>query len=110
MGYYSTYTLTAEDADGCQAIATPDLAAKIITTSGYGFGTWEISDGEMRSLDSIKWYDHQEHLATVSQAFPSLRFTLFVEGEDGAQAYLYATGGKVERCPGEMVFPARSIW
>lgn len=110
MGYYSYYTLTAEDADGRPMIGTdPAIAETVMRISEYDSEWWTISDGEMRSTE-MKWYDQAEHLGEISAAFPALRFTLFAEGEDGAQTYFYATGGKVEECNGEMVFPARSIW
>lgn len=110
MGYRSYFTLNATDAEGRPMIGTdPTLPDAVCRISEYDFNWWKV-DGDTMTSEEMKWYDHQPHLAALSAEFPAYRFTLFCEGEDGAQSYLYALGGQLERCNSVMTFPDRTIW
>lgn len=103
MGYYSNYSLTFQ----------PEEPAKPIIDwlkehTGYTAG-WHSYDGAI-CLNEAKWYDHQSDMAQLSAAFPSVKFELFCDGEDGDQWMVYAWQGKMEVCNSERVFEPRKLW
>ena len=93
MGYYTEYTLSAENAEGLEEKITTDLEE----ISGYtiDFG-WN---------DSCKWYDHQKHMITLSKMYPEVIFKLEGEGEESEDLWIkYFKNGKMQVCKAEITF------
>lgn len=101
MGYYTYFTLTIERAPSeefkLQAIA--ELRAD---SESAAYALDENGDG----VETCKWYNHDDDMIAISARWPGFLFILFGDGEDSTdQWYKYYLGGKMQYCPGEMVFP-----
>lgn len=92
MGYYTHHSL---DIIGFQP--TPhDHEQAIGELSEYGYMTFE---------DSIKWYDHEEHMRKYSKLHPAIVFELSGEGEESGDLWReYYSDGKMQRCKATIIY------
>lgn len=95
MGYYSDFSV---ETDGGQ-----DVLDALAEKSGYS----DVRDGY---LHNAKWYEVEENLAAVSDAFPGAKITIWCEGEDGERWALYALGGKVKNCRAIVTYEPNDLW
>jgi len=92
MGYYTVHKL--EIIEGNDYIT--DYEKEIGELSDYEDSTFE---------DSIKWYDHKEHMLSYSKLHPKTLFKLSGEGEESGDLWQeYYLNGKMQRIVGRIVF------
>ena len=106
MGYYTNFELTmhpqpAEDLE--VAIIRDILALK------YEIDPAEVRlrDVEWFLSDSLKWYNHEEHMIEISKKYPNIVFVLHGEGEENGDIWNeYYCAGECERVDAQIIFPA----
>ena len=60
------------------------------------------SDGSMS--ESCKWYDHEDSMRAISEAFHNVLFTLHGEGEEAGDIWdKYFLNGKMQACKAKVV-------
>lgn len=92
MGYYTLHRL--EIIEGNDHIT--DYEKEIGELSDYRTSTFK---------DSIKWYDHKEHMLSYSKFHPKTLFKLFGEGEESGDLWQeYYLNGKMQRIVGRIIF------
>jgi len=90
MGYYTEYSLTAENSQ-------EDIKARIEEVSGYS----DLFTGE-----KWKWYDHEEDCKAVSKEFPNVLIELEGIGEESPDLWRkYFKNGKMQICRGQITYP-----
>jgi hypothetical protein len=95
MGYYTKHTL---DIIGGHYDILNDIIESDMDTF-YGLDT----DGS--TLDSVKWYSHEEDMKRVSLKYPDLVFKLRGEGEEAGDMWIhYYKNGKVQKCEAKITF------
>jgi hypothetical protein len=56
--------------------------------------------------ESVKWYQHDDHMRLLSKKHPSILFTLRGEGESPGDLWVkYYRGGKMQECKAKIVYP-----
>lgn len=91
MGYYTYYDFTHN---------RQEIVDKIHEVSGYG------EPGETGTYDSVKWYDHIDHMKKVSLSFPDTLLYLDGEGEESGDIWKgYFMNGKASIIKAELSFP-----
>jgi hypothetical protein len=121
MGYYTDYTLTVEvdmnaslnlesNKDQEQAIIKaiyelfPDKYDELRQFVHVDRDTEEAklinSSGE-----TMKWYEHEEHMRTLSARCGDILFQLHGVGEEGDHWIKYFMNGRMQVCVGKMVYP-----
>jgi len=83
MGYYSSFTITTHDGSDLPT----DFMEQLEQISGYRFE--QVTPSTAEASDTIKWYDHDEHMAKLSELFPDILFTVYRNGEDTEDEYIY---------------------
>ena len=107
MGYYSDFKLEFDYPEILSG-TSHEVVEWLKQNTGYLTG-WYIQHDEIH-LDYVKWYNHPEDMQKLSLAFPTLKFELTAEGEDGEQWMVVATGGKTQRCDSVITFTEHSLW
>ena len=85
MGYETQYTIKA-DIDKCTICDMKDLTEivnRLAAISGYD--NWDVlvtnEEGRIESGNSIKWYEHDKDMGTLSREFPGTTFEVHGVGE-----------------------------
>lgn len=93
MGYETKYTFEfTSDSVYCEE---DDLIEDIEDVSGYNI------------FHSVKWYDHEKHMLTVSLKHPEILFTLMGDGEDADDIWVkYFKNGKIQVAKGVITYEA----
>jgi hypothetical protein len=95
MGYYTNYEL--EIVGGHK-----DVIEEIVLSDE---DTFYGIDADGSSIDSVKWYGHEEDFKTVSKKYPELVFKLKGEGEEAGDVWIkYFKNGKMQSCPAKITF------
>lgn len=84
MGYYTEFTLQAKPVDEDVVIKIRDwlLEHRLLN---YAFDTdYYLDDGIVTfySCGEVKWYEHEEDMKELSEAFPDVKFLLRGDGEN----------------------------
>ena len=110
MGYYTYFTMEARDTTTngpLSAEKEKEICRRL----------WEISKDAIYEgdrfyeclNDSLKWYDHQGDMITLSKEFPEVMFMLEGEGEERDDNWrLFVQNGEWEVCHGTIRFEAPS--
>ena len=109
MGYYSYFNLEIMNADGSPV---DEKARKKLVKA-----VRRASEDAREALDcggacanEAKWYGVEEDMKRFSARHPGILFEVRVEGEGSDDRYkLYCLGGESETCPGETVYPERTL-
>ena len=114
MGYYTTYRLQ------CSPVKNVDIAESIqnwLTEHGViGYALDEFSDYYNHSLiisdhEPVKWYEFNDDMIELSEAFPEVTFKLHGEGEESGDIWdRYYLNGDVEDCEWAPPVPKRIKW
>lgn len=57
------------------------------------------------TTDSVKWYDHEQHMREFTKKHPTVLFELSGEGEEAGDFWKeYYLNGKMQHCKGEITF------
>ena len=90
MGYYTTHSL--EIISGNNYI---DYEKEIAELADYTY-LWD---------ESVKWYDHEDHMREYSKKHPDTVFKLIGEGEESGDLWHeYYLNGKMQRTKAKLVF------
>lgn len=95
MGYYTEYSLYADTED------IQEIKDKLQEV----FGDTYINEG---CTFTAKWYNHEQHLESLSDLFPDVEFRLEAEGEEPDDLWIkYFKNGKVQvlRAKVEVTYP-----
>ena len=104
MGYYTNYTLRVHDGDA-DLIQVKRRLDEIMEMLGPE-SCFEVVDDEIVSVDTLKWYDHDEEVAHLSKSFPGVVFELHGEGEGVGDIWnAYYRDGLCQICRAEIVIP-----
>lgn len=102
MGYYTQYTLNY----------TPFSEETQARFKEVYFGEDKVCsiryavDENGETLDSVKWYEWEEHMLRISAMLPDLLFTLHGQGEEPGDIWnAYFLGGKIHWAPAQIVLP-----
>lgn len=104
MGYYTYFTLEAYE-DG--RLVSPEKEAAITTALEEIFesGLGEVSSWHSYFYDSMKWYEHDIDMLSLSKKFPEVLFILSGEGEERDDNWItYYKNDEIETCHGRIVF------
>ncbi len=95
MGYYTYYELEVVGGEK----KAEDYVNEIGEISGY-------TGEEGPFYDTVKWYDHEKDMKTMSQRYPDVLFILSGDGEESDDFWKeYHKNGKVQRVKGSLVYP-----
>lgn len=94
MGYYTDYEIQMEN----EPIGLLSYLSKEDMLESYLFAALTGQGSEM------KWYEHEEDLRKFSKDFPATLFRLDGRGEDGEVWIKYFKDGKMQKCPGRVVY------
>lgn len=115
MGYYTTYDLEVEATEVKVPIHAYDADGNPVTV--YKHSYYEASDfiKEIEDLtgysdnifgDSVKWYDHEKDMRTISRKYPEVTFILSGEGEESGDIWKkYFKNGRMFVAKARIVFP-----
>ena len=96
MSYYTDYSLTVKNAPEQDAEAFAAYMEDNMPLGRYGdvYGAFDT------------WYAHEEDMRELSAQFPNALFALEGHGEEWDDHWIkYFQGGKMQYCPGEIVYP-----
>ena len=111
MGYYTMFTLNAQDASRDKngklvlgelpLIIREDLDAEVdkmgVFEDGNCVDGWYCSEA--------KWYDHDEDMIALSHRFPDVLFTLYGDGEESDDMwYTYYLNGMSQDAPAQITY------
>lgn len=101
MGYYTDYKLSwkiEDDAD----IDTDEAIRQWLDENNNDeqfYGVWPEGEAE-----SCKWYNHEDDMKKLTNAFPHILFTLEGRGEESGDIWIkYFLGGKCQRAKARIV-------
>lgn len=103
MGYYTSYTLEIQDADGpLEEKQTAAIVAQL----------FEISEDARFALDedggcnqAAKWYESDIELKELSELHPDLLFIFYGQGEDNEDMWMqYFKNGKMQFAPAVITY------
>ena len=85
MGYYTNYNLDVNNVNTeaeHQAIVDKLRELKVIEYAlDEGYWSERSKSSSFFSYDEVKWYDHDEDMQKIAEAFPEKTFKLTGEGE-----------------------------
>lgn len=111
MGYYTYFTMEAID-------TSTNLPLSVEKEKEICKRLWEISEDAIYEGenfyeclgDTLKWYDHQKDMITLSKEFPEVMFMLEGEGEERDDIWrLYVHNGEWELCTARIEFEVPDI-
>lgn len=99
MGYQTTYTLSVyEGGVTIQSILDKESGE---TFEGLNYAV----DNDGYPCDSVKWYDHEDDMLSLSKRNPGVLFKLYGEGGDSMDAWVkYFKDGKSQSCYAKITF------
>lgn len=128
MGYCTTYSLKWQKQSGYKAKPlcshTIPTGSKFCPECGKPFGEHSldplISESLRKSIErdeiygidesgetteSVKWYEHEDHIRALSKEFPNVLFTLRGEGEESGDIWnKYFLNGKMQMAKAQIAF------
>lgn len=97
MGYYTEYEIESD-------LSANTIAEELKNISGYKYYTSESDD--LIWTDSIKWYDWETDMITLSHRYPNTTFIVTRIGEENGDYWkARIKNGKVDKVRGEIVYP-----
>lgn len=113
MGYYTCYTLYAKTPDDQRLLTeTSDAINEWLKEHqiiGYALGEYEDDDTNTTTWEwhhDCKWYEHDEDMQALSEAFPDVVFCLHGVGEEQYDEWdSYWHHGENEECRVEVSMP-----
>lgn len=105
MGYYTRFELTVHE--GTADLQAVKDALDDVMEFSHDDSCFDLDDPDtITTSDSMKWYDHDEECAEMSQKFPGVVFKLHGEGEETGDLWdSYYKDGKCQICRAEFIFP-----
>lgn len=106
----ANFTLTVSTAEGeaPEAEVWTSIFAALKSVTCYTY--WQDAEDGSAFLSDAKWYETQTDLATLSEMFTGLRFSVHVDETSGRQCYFDALDGETDMRLGDMDFPAITLW
>lgn len=102
MGYYTNYNLDVNNVNTeaeHQAIVDKLRELKII---GYALDVGRYDkiskSSSFYSMEGVKWYDHDEDMLKIAEAFPEKTFKLIGEGDEPDDRWYCLYKGKDSEC------------
>lgn len=98
VGYGTRYSLGVHEGK--------NTIAEVFEEHGIDFNGLNYAFDEYgESLGDVKWYDHEEDMLMLSEAYPELVFVLYGEGEEqGDMWYKYFKNNKMQSCYPQITF------
>lgn len=105
MGYLTEYTLKCHTDN----YDTLDKIADMLKDIGIiGYALYELMYNEemnFYSCDAVTWYDHDDDMCKVSEAYPDILFELNGSGENSGDIWkTYYKGGKMQHTDAIITF------
>lgn len=108
MGYRTDYKLKVDNTLGIPLVTQKEYILEQLAQLDeyWDFDNYDpITDCLEFSLNETSWYDHEEDMKVLSKNVPDVLFELYGEGqESGDLWYKYFKNGKMQYCPGKVVF------
>lgn len=108
MGYYTYHVLDVYNEDGTDADVTIVDQWMTEQNEGAGWTPYQFKSTNDPSEDQRKWYEHEEDMKEISEAYPLLVFALMGWGEETADHWRqYFQNGEIiatEHLPEDMVW------
>lgn len=110
MGYYTSYNLDVNNVNTeaeHQAIVDKLRELKIIEYAlDTGYWNERSKSSSFYSYDEVKWYDHDEDMQKIAEAFPEMTFKLTGVGEeDDDRWYCLYNGDESEEIHAVITWP-----
>ena len=96
MGYYTYYDLQVLNEDKIAPEEITKASHRLAEMMGDDPKSSEYDDFRWISYDSMKWYDHEDHMQTLAYEFPNMLFALEGHGEEWGDMWIKYFQGK--RC------------
>ena len=83
MGYYTYYSLVVRNDDKIAPAEITKASHRLAEIMGEdNTNSPRFDNFEWISYDSMKWYDHEEHMRTLAAEFPDMLLVLYGVGEE----------------------------
>ena len=100
MGYYTSFEIGIKDMK-----QSTEILKVFLDEVPYG-RYFEFFGKALKSLDCIKWYEHDEDMLAFSKKYPDIVFVLYGAGEESSDLWKeYYQNGKRQYAPVELSFP-----
>ena len=97
MGYNTSFSLKIKDSNN-------DLELIELLRGECDYANYALQENG-KTLESCKWYDHEDDLKSFSRKHPYALFILNGEGEESGDLWkLYCRNGKVHRAKAVITF------
>ena len=105
MGYYTNFELTMHPSQP-QERETEIIRHIISLMDGIDLDKVQGSEIDWFLSDSLKWYDHEDHMIEISRRYPDVIFVLHGEGEEHDDIWNeYYSNGESERVDAIITMP-----
>lgn len=104
MGYYTYYTMTAEDFVTKEPVS--GRLAELLDQEVFDrVGVFEGGNCADGWYGSAKWYDHDRDMLILAWRFPGVLFTLHGEGDNQDDLWMsYYLNGRMQYCPAVITY------
>jgi len=108
MGYYTDFSiqLIGEDIDEAKV---EEVRIELEKVSEYTF--YRDVFKEIKSEDTFKWYEHEEHLKILAITYPDICFIVKGIGEEQPDMWIkYFKGNNFKYAKGAITYPEPPPW
>ena len=105
MGYYARYKIETDAFSPSEVIAQLEERTGGLAFRARG-GTSTIR--AIESVESISWYEWEEHVRAIARLFLGFGFAVTVQGEDGWSCRVFFKGDEIIKV--KPTFPAHPEW
>ena len=98
MGYYTYYHLIIENEKEVtkeRILEAEEMLAQIMGEDPVIHHSEYFLPFDWLLEESMKWYEWEEDMAKVAEAFPEIKFCLYGEGEEGEHWRCFFKGDKI---------------
>lgn len=108
MGYYTDFSIQLVG-EHIGEVKADEVMAELEKISEYGFYREGVQ--EIKSSDSCKWYEHEEHLKALAITYPDIGFEVKGIGEEQPDMWAkYFRGDNFHGDQAVMSFPKPPDW